>query len=184
MAFHDILRALDAETNARVSAARASARESVERTRERFERETSEQLAAIAAETALEKKHMERQVAARASMGGRQAAMAAKHRLMEQTYAKALETLAGLDAAKTEGFLKRMIDACPEGGVIRPARPHEAIVKKFAGGRALGSPVESVGGFVHESDATERDCTYETLVFGILRPATELAVASILFGDA
>lgn len=181
MAFHDILRALDAETDARISASRKAKNEAVARTRERLESATVEKLSAMATDVEHKKKDMERQVVARADMNGRRAAMTAKHALMERAYGKALETLAALDPARTEKFLKSMIDACPDGGTIRPAQPHEAIVKKLAGGRHVGSPVKSVGGFVHESELSDRDCTYETLVRDILRPATELRVASILF---
>lgn len=184
MAFHDILQALEADANARISAARAAKQESVARTRERLEQAASEKLAGIATEVDRKKKNMERQIVAHTQMNGRQAAMTAKRGLVEQTYAKALDLLAGMNPAQTEEFLKRMIDACPEGGVLRPAQPHEAIVKKLAGNREIGASVKSRGGFIHETDASDRDCTYETLVRDILRPATELAVASTLFGKA
>lgn len=184
MAFHDILQALEVNANGRISAARAAKEESVAHTREQLEQATSDKLSGIATEVDRKKKNMERQIVAHTQMNGRQAAMTAKRSLVEQTYAKALEALAAMNPAQTEEFLKRMIDACPEGGTIRPAQPHEAIVKKLAGNREIGASVKSRGGFVHETDASDRDCTYETLVNDILRPATELAVASTLFGKA
>lgn len=184
MAFNDILRALDANAEARISAARKAKQESVARTREQLERTASEKVAALATEVERKKKNMERQIVAHTHMNGRQAAMTAKRGLVEQTYAKALDMLAGMNPAQTEEFLKRMIDACPEGGVIRPAQPHEAIVKKLAGSRGIGASLKSRGGFIHETDVSDRDCTYETLVRDILRPATELTVASTLFGKA
>lgn len=184
MAFHDILRALDADADARISSARAAKQESVAQTREKLEHAASEKLAGIATEVDRKKKNMERQIVAHTQMNGRQAAMTAKRDLVEQTYAKALDMLAGMNPAQTEEFLKRMIEACPEGGVIRAAQPHEALVKKLAGKREIGAPVKGRGGFVHETDTSDRDCTYETIVRDILRPATELAVASTLFGKA
>ncbi len=184
MAFHDILRALDADADARISAARKAKQESVARSREQLEHAASEKLSTIATDVDREKKRMERQIVAHTQMNGRQASMRAKHGLMEQSYAKALDALAGMNAAKTEEFVKRMIDACPEGGTIRPAQPHETLVKKLSGKRAIGPSVKSCGGFIHETETADRDCTYETLVRDILRPATELAVASTLFDKA
>jgi vacuolar-type H+-ATPase subunit E/Vma4 len=181
MAFHDILQALAADADSRVAAARKRQAESLAAARDAFELATADRLAGIRAECERKKKNMERQVTAHAHMSGRQAVMATKHRLMEKAYAAALEKLSTLDAARTEELLKRLLDRCPAGGTIRPAEPHAAIVKKLAAGRDVGESVKAAGGFVHVSDSAERDCTYETLVHDILRPATELNVASTLF---
>ncbi len=181
MAFQDILQALTADTDKRIAAAREAQQAVLADTRSRIESETANALGSIRTECERKKKNMERQVLAHAQMSGRQTVMAAKHALMERTYEAALEQLASLDAKRSEDLLKRLLRACPAGGTIRPAEPHAALLKKLADGREIGDSVRSRGGFVHVSDVADRDCTYETLVRDILRPATELAVAGALF---
>ena len=181
MAFHDILRALNADADKRIAAAHEAKRAALAETRARLGRAADEKIAFIESECERKKKNMERQVSAHALMTGRQAVMKAKHALMEETYDRALDLLSGMDASKTEAFLRRLIDSCPEGGTIRPAEAHAATIKKIAGGRAIGEPVKSRGGFIHESETSERNFTYEVLVRDILRPATELSVAGTLF---
>lgn len=181
MAFHHILQALTSDADARIAAARTAQRAAIDAARADAENATLDRLAAIRAECERKKKNMERQVTAHAHMAARQAALAAKHRLVEDTYAKALEMLAGLDAKQTEALLSRLLASCPDGGVIRPAEPHAALLKKLAGNREIGDAVKASGGFVFVSDKAERDCTYDSLVRDVLRPATELDVASTLF---
>lgn len=181
MAFQDILRALTADADKRIAAARDAKRAALDETRARLVAAADEKIASIETECERRKKNMERQVSAHALMTGRQAIMKAKHELMERTYERALDLLAGLDASTTEEFLRRLVDSCPEGGTIRPSEAHAAVLKKLAGSRTIGEPVKSRGGFIHESDASERDFTYEVLVRDILRPATELSVANALF---
>lgn len=184
MAFNDILQALATATDARIAAARTATQESIARTREQLDRETSEKLAFFESECERKKKNMERQIKAHTQMNGRQAAMAAKHALMDQTYAAALKKLENLDPARTETFLRLLLESCPEGGVLHPATPHVAMLKKIAGNRTMGDPINASGGFIHETDTCDRMCTYEVLVRDILRPATELTVASTLFQSA
>lgn len=181
MAFHDILRALDAEADGRIAAARAAARASMDEARTRSESATADAITSIERSCERERADMERQAAARSHMLERQAVLKAKHEAMEKTYARALEQLANLDEKTTESLLRSLLDACPEGGVLRPTEAHAGILKKLAAGREIGATVHGSGGFVHESTSSERDCRYEILVRDILRPATEVRVAETLF---
>ncbi len=184
MAFNDILQALATATDAQIAAARTAKQESIAHTREQLDRDTSEKLAFFVSECERKKKNMERQIKAHTQMQGRQAAMTAKHLLMEQVYARVLQQLETMDAARTESFLRRLVEVCPSGGTIRPAKAHAAILQKIAGNRTIGESITASGGFIYESETSERHCTYDVLVRDILRPATELTVASTLFQSA
>jgi len=181
MAFHDILHALTVATDGKIAKARHDAQSSLEEARASLAAAADDKIAFIASERDRKKKNMERQVTAHALMTGRQALMKAKHELVERVYDQVLTSLVSLDAAKTESFLRTLIDSCPSDGTLRPTQQHAAIVKKLAGGRTIGEPVKGRGGFVCESAKSDRDCRYESLVNDILRPATELAVAESLF---
>lgn len=181
MAFHDILRALDAEARARVATAQNAARSAMAEARARSESATAESIASIERSCERERADLERQATARSHMLERQAVLKAKHDAMEKTYGRALERLASLDDEAAAPLLRSLLGACPDGGVIRPTEAHAALLKKLANGREIGATVKGTGGFVHESASSERDCRYETLVRDILRPATELRVADALF---
>ncbi len=184
MAFHDIIQALGADTDAAIAAARAKNERELEAMREKTNLSKVDRIAHIERERDRKMKNMERQILAHAQMSGRQAAMSAKHALMGKAYDAALEKLAALSPKQTEELLGKLIDACPADGTLRPTPVHAAIIKKLAGNRTIGDTVKAAGGFVYESDRADRDCTYEALVRDILRPATELDVAGILFATA
>lgn len=181
MAFHDILRALDAEADGRIAAARNATRATIAEARTRSESATADAIASIERSCERERADLVRQATSRSHMLQRQAILKAKHEAMESAYARALEKLARLDDHATTSLLRSLLNVCPEGGVLRPTEAHAAILKKLADGREIGAPVKGIGGFVHESASSQRDCRYEILVRDILRPATELRVAETLF---
>lgn len=181
MAFNDILEAVTSAHREKLSALRAQHETEVARMDASLADAEREAVEHFASECARKKKNMERQIVSHARMAGRLSILKAKKKQLDDVYAGVLKRLAAMPPKEAEDVLKKLIDACPEGGSLRPSSPHVALVTKLAGGRAVGTPVDSVGGFVYESAMRERDCTFESLVHNVVRPATELAVSNALF---
>ncbi len=117
-----------------------------------------------------------------ASMLTRHAVLQRKQEILNDLYQSVAESLAKLPAADLEKLLHQWIDTLPEGGVILPAKPHAAILKKICGSKhELGESIPASGGFRYVGKRENRDCTFEFLVQEILRPETEIAIAAQLF---
>lgn len=117
-----------------------------------------------------------------ANMLTRHAVLQRKQEILNDLYLSVAESLAKMPEADLEKLLRQWMETLPEGGTILPAKPHAALLKKLCGSKfELGDPILASGGFRYVGKKENRDCTFEFLVKEILRPETEIAIATQLF---
>lgn len=156
------MRALEADHERKLDAIRKDAQDRLNE-RKRSLREKAESLGRIAANKLL---------------------LEAKNKEIDAVYASVSDALKGMDKPEIESFFRKALEtAGSEGGVIRAAKEHEAIVKKVAGKEfEMGEHLPNAsGGFILSTDTQEWNFTFDFLVTQSLRPATEIDAASALF---
>lgn len=117
-----------------------------------------------------------------AGMLTRHAVLQRKQEILNDLYTSVADSLAKQPEAQLEKMLRSWIDTLPEGGTILPAKAHAAVLKKLCGSKyELGEPVHARGGFRYVGKKEDRDCTFEFIVQEVLRPETEIAIATQLF---
>jgi vacuolar-type H+-ATPase subunit E/Vma4 len=182
MALNDILDAIVGDADKRIAEAAASHKQHMKEMREESERKLSRKRTQITEQRDQKKRQLREKAESHARMTRSKSVLAAKRRHMDSLYDTVFDLLKNMPKDKTEKFLELCLKQVTSSGVIRPAKAHEAIIKKMLPkGCELGSAIEASGGFRFESDTTEQDFTYEFLVGQLLRPATEVRAGSELF---
>jgi len=115
-----------------------------------------------------------------ANLSMRSELLTAKQQMIDEVFSAVMEKVSLLPDAEMEPVFRTLLASLPDGGEIRPSKKHAALVQKVAGGRKIGSPIESKGGFMFISEKEERNCTFEHLVGTELRSKQELMVARSL----
>lgn len=126
---------------------------------------------------------MKRKAELHAESNRRNAVLRKKHELLDRVFADAVEALSGLSDKETEALLGHCLKTIKNKGTIMPSKKHEALLKKIAKDDhfEFGKHIDASGGFIFESDKTDRDFTFENIVREMLRPKTELSAAISLF---
>lgn len=184
MALSHILAAITAEADAQIADATAKHRATLSAMDERHAAAVKDMTSAIQQKKQERMQQLRRRAQDHTDMLHRHAVLDRKQRIIDDFYEAAIRDLAALPATETEKLLTGWVRHLPKGGRILPSKAHEAIVRRIAQGHDVGPSIDAKGGFRFESDREDRDYTYEFLVTHILRPATEISVASQLFPAA
>jgi vacuolar-type H+-ATPase subunit E/Vma4 len=181
MALSDIRQAIADEVDRSIAAARQRHERSIAEQRKTTEKETksaSDQSERRAQETC---RMLVSSAEQRAQALRRNAVLAEKRVLIEETYDAVLDALSACDPSSIEPLLTKALHATGDGE-IRPAHAHAALLKKLAPKSCtMGEPIEARGGFICSSPTREYDFRFETIVHSLLRPRTELQAAQALF---
>lgn len=183
MALADLLAAIRAAADQKISEARSEHQKMMTELKEANERELSK------VKTQLNKQKEERKTSLRAktvthATQQKNALILKKKRaLLDQTYAAVLEELKSLKPDKLETILRLCLKEVSTKGTVHPASAHKDLLKKLAPSEQfkIGDTIDSVGGFRVVSAKQEYDYTFEHLVISVLKPQTELETAHTLF---
>lgn len=185
MALQDILDAIKTEADERIATARTQHHANM-----KAMRDASEQLLARKRQLLKEQKeqkmrHIKEKAESHARMLRNKTLLARKQECMQKLYDQVLKDLVTLPKDKTESLLRQCLSVIKEKGVVYPAAPHEALLKKLLpDGCEMGKPTSASGGFRFASSKKEYDFTYEFMVENIILPQSEVRVAGDLFPSA
>lgn len=182
MALQDILSAITAEADERISSAQAGHKKLMKEMKEQGERNVLDTQQRLQEQKRRKMTQLKERAEAHAHMISRHALLQKKQELLNDTYDQVVAALVALPKDKMEAFLGHCLKGIHSKGVIRPAKASEAMLKKLAGDKfEMGETVDAQGGFVFVAEKEERDCTFEFLVREALRPSTEVDAAHKLF---
>ncbi|MFA7682309.1 MAG: hypothetical protein WCX61_04755 [Candidatus Peribacteraceae bacterium] len=183
MALQDILAAISAQADRRITDARSKHQRSLTQLREESERALSTKKQELALQKTQRKAQMEAKAKTHAAMHERNGELKKKRELLDRTYAAVVEELAKLPDEKIEPLLRTCLKNITTKGTIHPSHKHEKLLTKLAdsGRFTVGETIDAKGGFLFVSQTREQDCTLEHLVSEVLRPATELETSHMLF---
>lgn len=182
MALQDIFNSIIADADRRIAEAQKEHKQRMKDMREENERAINRKRHQIAEQRDQKKRQLKEKAESHARMTRTKALLARKQEHMDALYADVLSQLIALPADKTHAFLAGCLDRVHGKGVIMPAKTHEAMLKKMLpDGCELGKAIEAAGGFRFASEKEEHDFSYDFLVYGLLRPQTEVAVSHKLF---
>lgn len=163
MALADILAAIAQQAEKQIADLVAAAA----RDKEALKKQADEAIAAyeneLHAQTEQQKKQLKKKAETEVEMNRKKALLQAKRDALDAVYAKVLEEVQKLPAAKK----KKLEDA----------------LKAALKGRKGKTESVKEGGFIFVSDNAEEDYSFEHLVNEVLRPQTELDVSANLFAN-
>lgn len=183
MAIDDLLAAITDETDRRIAEAKEAHRAQLSSMREDSERRLLKKRQDLSDQCADKEKQMRAKADVHIALNRRNAILQKKQSLLESFYDDVVAQMAEEKPAALESFLKKCLDGIEGKGEIRPAKKHEALIKKLADGKqfTIGRAIDAAGGFTFVSDDQEYDFTFEHIVRLQVRPHTEVEVASVLF---
>ncbi|MDP3964969.1 MAG: V-type ATP synthase subunit E family protein [bacterium] len=116
----------------------------------------------------------------------KRAELAKKHEILDRVFQSALKHLSGLSEAEYLKLLERLMRELPKKpGAIRSAKGKLSLAKKAAAAtveaKVDSEEIDSVGGFVWQSDTLNIDDSFEQLIRQA-REVSETSVAQLLFG--
>lgn len=183
MALQDILKAITAEADQKITSERSAHQKRLSTMREQSEQRISKRKQEIAMQKEEKRQQMRAKSEAHAQMIERNAELKKKQELLDTLFTLVTKKLGSCSEDKAEALLKQCIKSIKSKGTIHPSKAHANLLKKIAPSEQfeMGDAVEATGGFVFSSDKEERDFTFEHLVSQYLRPRTEVETASELF---
>jgi vacuolar-type H+-ATPase subunit E/Vma4 len=181
MALQDILQAITTEADSQIAEAQAAHKKRMKDMKEEHEKTLHTTLTEIRQRKEARKRQMRSRAEAQARMLSSNALLRRKREHLDAFYDGIADELSKMPAPKQEAFLSAWMTMKGKG-VVHPAQPHAALVKKLAGEHCkVGEPIQAKGGFRFVGEAEDRDCTYEFIIEKALRPETEIEVAQRLF---
>ena len=182
MALKDILQAITDEADRQIAEAQTRHKTEMKEIKDSSEKTLTASLKHIHQQKEQWKLQMRQRAESHAEMVARHAVLGRKQELLDEVYAQVSDGLASLPKPELEKFLSLCMGKIRDKGTFHPAAAHADLVKKLApAGCAVGETIPSKGGFRFVGEKQDVDLTFEFLVAEILRPATEIEVASELF---
>lgn len=183
MALQDILAAITAQADQRITDARTEHQRSLTQLREESERRIAKKKQELAVTKQERMRQLEAKAHTHALAQKRNAVLSAKKDLLDAVYADAIDELSKLGDKDVEPLLRACVKSISEKGAIHPSKKHAELLKKICPSEQfkMEQPTDSKGGFVFVSDRQEQDFTFEHLVEQNLRPQTELDVSKTIF---
>lgn len=183
MALQDILAAIIAEADTRITQARSDQQKELSTMRE----ESEQRIATSKQEVAVSKQQKKQQLLAKAQTHAvslkRNAGLQKKKALLDTLFAKVAKDMSTLSEKEVEPLLRACVKSIKGKGEIYPAAQHEKLLQKICPNEkfAMQKATNAKGGFLFVSKTQEIDFTFEYLVEHILRPKTELEASKTLF---
>jgi vacuolar-type H+-ATPase subunit E/Vma4 len=182
MPLQDILNAIVAQTDQKITEERSAHQKKLSAMREASERSLSTKKQDLALQKEKKKAQLHAKAEAHADAVLRNALLSKKRELLDQLYSKALTELSSLPDEKVEPLLATFLQKISAKGSIIPSDNHLKLLKKLVkDGLQVEKPVKGAGGFLFVSNLQEQDFTFEHIVQEWLRPKTELNVSKKLF---
>ena len=159
----------------------------------RYQAQADQEAANLAARNQRNAAEREERLVSAAQMEARKTVLAAKHAVMEETYAKALEKLRNLPEARyVEVLTELLLQAAPHGmgEVLFSAQDRETVGQaavdaangKSGGRLTISEETASIpGGFILRNGSIEVNCAFDTLI-RLQKTETAGQVAQRLFG--
>lgn len=182
MALQDILDSIIGEADKRIADATATHRERMKVLREENDRATMRKRTQIGEELEQKKRQLKEKAESHVRMVRNKALIAKKQEYMNDVYGQVLQQLSNMPKDTTEKFLKACLSHVHGKGVLSPSKTHEAFLKNLLpAGCEMGKAISAAGGFIFSSEKEEHNFTFEFLVHDLLKPATEIQAAQLLF---
>lgn len=183
MALQDILAAITAQADQRITDARTEHQRSLTQLREESERRIAKKKQELAVTKQERKKQLEAKAQAHALAQKRNAVLSAKKDLLDAVYGDAINELAKLSDKEIEPLLRACVKSISAKGAVHPSKKHAELLKKICPSEqfSMEEPTDAKGGFIFVSATQEQDFTFENLIEQNLRPQTELDVSKTIF---
>lgn len=183
MALQDILAAITAQADKRITDARTEHQRALTQLREESERRLAKKKQELAVSKQERMKQLENKAHTHALTQKRNLVLSKKKDLLDRTYEEVVTTLCAMNDKDIEPLLRACIQQIKNKGVIYPSAKHADLLKKICPSEQfkMEKPTDAKGGFLFVSDKEEQDFTFEHLVEHVLRPHTELQVSQTIF---
>lgn len=181
MAFDDILAAITAHTNEKITLARKEHQVKLSAVRQKNEDDLEDLQKQITEQKEAKKIAMTLKASAKAESIVKNAELSTKQDLLEKFYAAVSVAMGKLDDTALTKVFQKMLSSLPSDGTIHPAKNNVKLLEKLAGTTKIGEPIDANGGFIFVSTTQERDCTFESVTRHTIRPSSEVTVAHNLF---
>ncbi len=183
MALADILRAITEEANAELARLEHAFQEESQKCIAQHAQDLADIERSVTAQKEQKKHMLQLKAEGHAKMQTRHALLSKKQEVLEGFYNDVLQALLDLDSEKKDAFFALCLASTKaSAGVLRFAKDHEKHAAKLAKGDiTCGDSINAKGGFILVTDEREYNFTFESLVQELLRPSTEISVASALF---
>lgn len=186
MALQDILEAITAEADRKISEARAAHQKNLSDMRDSSAENVRQKRKEITEQKEQKLLQMRRKAETHAEMLKRNKVLSAKHDLLDKLFADVTKKISSLPEKEIEPLLRSLLKSIKVKGEIRPTKHHKDLLTKLAPSEQfeIGSTVEGEGGFVFVGSKEEADLRIDSLVESVLRPESELSAITSLFGTA
>lgn len=183
MALQDILAAITAEADKRITDARTEHQRALSAMREESERNIAKKKQEVSVSKQQKMDQLKAKAMTHAEANKRNALLRKKKEILDRVYAKAAMELAKLDDKEIEPLLRACIKHIKSKGVIHPSAKHADLLKKICPSEQfrLEKSTDAKGGFLFVSDTEEQDFTFEHIMEEMVRPNHELITAKSLF---
>lgn len=183
MALQDILAAITAQADKRITDTRTLHLRSLTQLREESERSLAKKKQELAVTKQQRMQQLEAKAHTHALAQKRNSILTKKKELLDQVYSEAVDELAKLSDKEIEPLLRACIKSITEKGTIYPSAKHADILKKICPSEqfSMEKPTEAKGGFLFISKKQEQDFTLEHIIEESVRPSTELDVSQMIF---
>ncbi|OGJ59426.1 hypothetical protein A2881_05570 [Candidatus Peribacteria bacterium RIFCSPHIGHO2_01_FULL_55_13] len=183
MAIQDIITAITAHTDQEIAKAKQAHAQRLAQMRATAQQNLATRREQITEQVAEKKRQFTIKAECLVSAQRRNAVTTVRQRLLDETYDAALKHFAGLSDDAAEPLLQACLNSITIKGTLHPAAQHAKLLSRIASPEqfTVGAVIDARGGFRFISPTMEKDCTFETLVASVLRPATELEMTRMLF---
>lgn len=183
MALQDILHAISAEADKRISDMQTAHQRDLTRMREESERNLARKKQEFSVQKLQKMEQLKNKTLTHASTQRRNAVLLKKRAILDTVYESLAKKMTGMSDEEVEPLLRACIKSIRHKGVIHPSAKHEKLLKKICPAEQfdIKGATKASGGFLFVSEKEERDFTFDSLVQTALRPQTELEISHSLF---
>lgn len=183
MALQDILAAITAEADKRITETREQHQRSLTQMREESERNLAKKKQEIVISKQKKMDQLSAKAHTHAHAQKRNAVLSKKKEILDGIFAKAAEELAKISDKEIEALLRNCLKSIKAKGVIHPSAQHADLLKKICPSEQfrIDKPTDAKGGFLFVSASQEQDFTFEHLMEQSIRPQHELSISKTLF---
>ncbi len=183
MALADILRAITEEANAELRTLEQQFDVDSQDRMKKHQQELHDIEQTVTAQKKQKMHHLQLKAEGHAKMQTRHALLQKKQEILEEVYQHVLQKLLALDTKSLDAFFALCKEtAGVQKGVVHMAKAHQKhgdtlVTKELT----LGESIDAKGGFTIVTEEKVFNFTFEFLVSELLRPSTEISLASSLF---
>lgn len=181
MALTDILAAITASTDEKISMLRKEHKDALSDLRTATEADVERIEADVTERKEAKKTALRTKTTLHAESLLKNAELNEKQKQLNTFYTALVKHLSTLPAKQLEPLFKEWLKNVPADATIHPAEAHADALKAVAKDHKIGATIKAQGGFIAAKGATELDYTFETVVKEQIRPQSELHASQALF---